>query len=268
MGPTDPAVLYPVLDCCLIKFLNHCSAVHSCSQCLQPLSQCGVCWTDLCLCLCVPFPPGLLPALAPCTLDHIDPVYWPYYIISSPLWLLVPLSVLSVVSYWSPFVYLYCYFNGNFDKGEKTQVLSLRSSIQTSLNFLITILQLSIHLPNWLEIQSQLIVHIHHPLHDHMSGWKCLWVTPKSFLVCGIFVLEPLCWGQTGLLLLKLTLSPHGDLAYCGFQSPGAQFPMLSGTNTVKLSNSSCTGELTWTLQNVSVMTILKRKQKKTVRKK
>ena len=159
-------------------------------------------------------------------------------------------------------------FQWEFWQRWETQVLSLRSSIQTSLNFLITILQLSIHLPNWLEIQSQLIVHVHHPLHDHMSGWKCLWVTPKSFLVCGIFVLEPLCWRQTGLLLLKLTLSPHGDLAYCGFQSPGAQFPMLSGTNTVKLSNSSCTGELTWTLQNVSVMTILKRKQKKTVRKK
>lgn len=43
---------------------------------------------------------------------------------------------------------------------------------------------------------------------------------------------------------------------------------MLLGPDTVKLSNSSCTGELTWTLQNVSVMTILKRKQKKNSKEK
>lgn len=67
---------------------------------------------------------------------------------------------------------------------------------------------------------------------------------------------------------LEAHSEPHGDLSCYGFQSPGTQFPMLSGPSTVKLSNPSCTGELSWTLQNVSVMTILKRKQKKTVRKK
>ena len=160
---------------------------------------------------------------------------------------------------------------GILDKGEKTQVLRLRSSIQTSLKFLYWNISLYSNLASTYQIglrSSLSWSYMSITLSMIMSGWKCLWVTPKSFLVCGIFMLEPLCWEQTGLLVLKLTLSPHGDLACSGFQSPGAQFPMLSGPNTVKLSNSSCTGEITWTLQNVSVMTILKRKQKKTVRKK